>query len=1066
MHRRPPAPQEHSIDLTSGKRTPLFARRCASIFILVLSILGCREKVVTNSITWDARGFKVNGHYTLFTMGGIQYYRIPPGEWEDRLRKMKGAGINIVEVYLSWAFHEPEEGRFDFTSPTHDLDRFLTLCEKVGLFVYVRPGPYITNETDGGGLPAWLLKSTSKTPSLVEDGMVSVRQVDTDYLKYSARYLAQADAIIRRHQFTTKPNGCVLFYALENEYDWFYLFKKIEEGPIPDVAGMFRALRDIVRSHGISIPLTDASGVPPGNSFYEGTGDAEGILITPNQYPGTAAGLGQAGPYNMERVTALAMSDLHSSSSYKGLYVNTPSFVSETDRLITLLQRIIFGGMEGANLFNFVGYTVEGYQNGMDLFFMGNVFEALKEPAIAYFGSQIDYRGPVSPRGVLRSTYFTMKRKMEFFNAFNEPIASCGDAKKDGEVSVANSDIGTWEGSARSRYWLETNDGTVFLSLLNQGKYDTETCPSPSYLCAAKDETIGLKGISVKGESFPNYVTMTIPYEKIATTYSDETWNDMILAINLPLGEWYPRLAYSTSEILTLRDFNQRKLLVLYGREGTYGEARLLGTRGVPEIIYSNLSGLELDEDDGSTLTFHYIHSPDTSLVLRLSGGNILQVLVTTIERANRYWFFESGGRQFMVADIDFLEGAEEIQGKTTIRVQRKQGPRDMLILTPFSPKYLTDDALSWTYAGFSYAPESMALSYTAAVSYSLPSLPLINSGRTFSETLPSPSQAVMSWSGTPKSLEELGINRGHAWYMTSFSAASPLTPATLHIDSASDFVSVFLNGIYLTTVAPTGLAIDLPLPESAVTIGTNTLIFRVQVWGHSSYHIPLKPDIINIPTLALDSRRGLMGQAWVNLSGTIENLTEWKALPQLEGERSGFFLEDYDISGWQTLAQPITPGARLDLQDGQTLWYRAQFNSSTLPDPEKFFAPVLIRLTGQNCMGTIWLNDHLIGRWLSDENWLIKGVDTSITGTAKKAVRHMWLDQEPDSLDKFYLPSSYITPVINTVTIALEDTSNPGDQDPLGKGYIKSLEIVYNTDHWDRTLGTLLRSTISLFLP
>jgi hypothetical protein len=75
------------------------------------------------------------------------------------------------------------------------------------------------------------------------------------------------------------------------------------------------------------------------------------------------------GPYNMEGITALAMSELHSGAKYSGLYVNTPSLVSETDRLVTLLQRIIFGGMEGANLFNFVGYTAEGYQNGIDALF-------------------------------------------------------------------------------------------------------------------------------------------------------------------------------------------------------------------------------------------------------------------------------------------------------------------------------------------------------------------------------------------------------------------------------------------------------------------------------------------------------------------------------------------------------------------------------------------------------------------------------------------------------------------------------------------------------------------------
>jgi hypothetical protein len=77
---------------------------------LSICILMCREKPSNNSITWDSNGFKLNGHYILFPTGGIQYYRIPPGEWEDRLMKLRAAGINLAEVYISWEFHEPEEG--------------------------------------------------------------------------------------------------------------------------------------------------------------------------------------------------------------------------------------------------------------------------------------------------------------------------------------------------------------------------------------------------------------------------------------------------------------------------------------------------------------------------------------------------------------------------------------------------------------------------------------------------------------------------------------------------------------------------------------------------------------------------------------------------------------------------------------------------------------------------------------------------------------------------------------------------------------------------------------------
>jgi len=1023
---------------------------------LILSLSVCREKPPKNSIAWDDKGFKINGQYTLFIIGGIQYYRLPPGEWEDRLRKLKAAGVNMVEVYVSWASHEPDEGRFDFTSPGLDLDRFLTLCEKVGLYVYIRPGPYICNETDGGGHPGWLFKATGTKPSASEDGLVVIRRNDADYLKYVERYLARVDAIVRKHQFTINPNGRVLFYALENELDW-YVSEELLEGNIitkDEVAGMFRSLRDIVRRHGISIPLTCASGIPPGHLEFIGTGDVEDILIAPNMYPETAAS--GDGPGSLEGAAARAISGLHDPRSYKGLYVNTPSFVSETDRLTSLLQRYIFGGMDGVNLFNFGGYTVEGYQNGVDLFLKDG---KVTQPVFAYFGSQIDYRGFISPRGVLRSTYYTVKRKSEFLNAFGNAIASVGAAKKDGAISVANPDIGTWEDGKRSNYWLETDDGTIFLSLLNQGHYDEAS----GEVFSPTDQEIGLNGIIVKDVSFPKYFTMTVPYEDILTTpdqyWQEELVNDTILALNLFIGEGFPRLSYSTSEILTLKDFGDRKLLVVYGKAGTTGEIRLTGLPGNPEIAFNSLTGFNLDENGGEGFIFHYVHSPDSFLVLKFPGEKTLQVLVTTIERANRYWFFTSGGQQFMISDLDYLENIDSNQKTITIKAQRRTGPSDVMILTPIEPAVLMDNAISSTTISFTFTPAAMALFYSGIISYALPTLPLINAGTINGEALPTPDDAESSWSGEPKFFEELGINRGHAWYLAEFSSGSTVTTGTIHIDSASDIVSAYLNGTYIGTVLPAGRAMNLPFTGVTVTSGKNTIVFRAQIWGHSIYPIPQVQGFVEIPATILDSKRGLSGKAWISLKGTTIDLTEWNVLRGLKGERDGVYSPDYYASAWQ----PITITTSLALQDGETLWFRTTFDSSSIPESDRIFAPLLVRLKGKNCMGTIWFNGLLIGRWLSDNNWLMKGIEGS--GAPIEVIRDMWLGQEADSLDKFYLPQSYIRDGSNTIVIALEDASNSDYQASPDVGQVDSLEIIYNTDHLDGSAGSLLKSSISITL-
>ena len=97
-------------------------------------------------------------------------------------------GANCVETYCAWILHEPYKGKFDFTGRLN-LDSFLTLAERLGLYVVLRPGPYICSECDMGGLPWWLLK---------KDG-IQLRSSDPEYLKETVpiwkRYVKLSDRI-------------------------------------------------------------------------------------------------------------------------------------------------------------------------------------------------------------------------------------------------------------------------------------------------------------------------------------------------------------------------------------------------------------------------------------------------------------------------------------------------------------------------------------------------------------------------------------------------------------------------------------------------------------------------------------------------------------------------------------------------------------------------------------------------------------------------------------------------------------------------------------------------------
>lgn len=87
--------------------------------------------------------------------GTINYFRVVPEYWKDRLSKLKACGMNAVETYTCWNLHERKRGSFNFEGMLN-LGKFLQTAQELGLFVILRPGPYVCGEWDKGGLPSWL----------------------------------------------------------------------------------------------------------------------------------------------------------------------------------------------------------------------------------------------------------------------------------------------------------------------------------------------------------------------------------------------------------------------------------------------------------------------------------------------------------------------------------------------------------------------------------------------------------------------------------------------------------------------------------------------------------------------------------------------------------------------------------------------------------------------------------------------------------------------------------------------------------------------------------------------
>lgn len=137
--------------------------------------------------------------------GAIHYFRTVPEYWEDRLTKLKLAGFNTVETYVCWNLHEKKPGEFDF-SGILDIEKYLEIAQKVGLYAIVRPGPYICAEWDFGGLPAWLLK----------DKNMQIRCMYPDYLKCVDRFYKELLPRLVPH--LESHGGNIIAMQVENEY--------------------------------------------------------------------------------------------------------------------------------------------------------------------------------------------------------------------------------------------------------------------------------------------------------------------------------------------------------------------------------------------------------------------------------------------------------------------------------------------------------------------------------------------------------------------------------------------------------------------------------------------------------------------------------------------------------------------------------------------------------------------------------------------------------------------------------------------------------------------------------
>ena len=179
------------------------------LFVLTALLLTAPAMMVAankpGTFTTGEKTFLLNGEPFIVKAAEVHYPRIPRPYWEHRIQMCKALGMNTLCLYVFWNIHEQREGEFDFTG-NNDVAAFCRLAQKNGMYVIVRPGPYVCAEWEMGGLPWWLLKKKD----------IKLRERDPYFMERVKIFEEKVGEQLKG--LTIQNGGPIIMIQVENEY--------------------------------------------------------------------------------------------------------------------------------------------------------------------------------------------------------------------------------------------------------------------------------------------------------------------------------------------------------------------------------------------------------------------------------------------------------------------------------------------------------------------------------------------------------------------------------------------------------------------------------------------------------------------------------------------------------------------------------------------------------------------------------------------------------------------------------------------------------------------------------
>ncbi|XP_029537166.1 beta-galactosidase-1-like protein 2 [Oncorhynchus nerka] len=354
-----------------------------------------KEGLRANSFQFTLEGepFRILG-------GSIHYFRVPRAYWEDRLLKMRACGVNTLTTYVPWNLHEPERGVFNFQDQL-DLKAYISLAAELGLWVILRPGPYICAEWDLGGLPSWLLR----------DKNMKLRTTYPGFTEAVNSFFDKLIPIIKPLQF--KEGGPIIAVQVENEYGSYAK----DEHYMPFI-------KEALLSRGTNELLLTSD-----NREGLKCGGVDGVLKTVNLQR-LAYGTIQYLAYMQPQKPLLVMEywsgwfDVWSESHH----------VFPAEDMLAVVSQILEPGVS-INLYMFHGGTSFGFMNGA----VANL--GTYKPQVGSY----DYDAPLSEAGDYTTKYQLLRNLFSQFHSEKLPEVPSLQARRVYEPVIIQQHLSLWE---------------------------------------------------------------------------------------------------------------------------------------------------------------------------------------------------------------------------------------------------------------------------------------------------------------------------------------------------------------------------------------------------------------------------------------------------------------------------------------------------------------------------------------------------------------------------------------------------------------------------------------------